>query len=210
MASKASDAGFKSIFASSFNASKYSDVTIYLGKSKIPFKSHRIVLGSRCPYFDDLLRSGFKEGITNEISFEKDSPHALWRVLCFIYTGDYSDEPPEVLVSEGDDLELLKHPRVFALADMFRMDELKALSCKRFKEQLQKHWISDTFPDCIREVYSTSNDLDCNTIRKAVVDVVVLHRHELIRKKQFQELIREVGDFAVDLVLEITEHSYES
>ena len=84
-----------------FNNSKYSDMTIYLGESKIPFASHRAILGMRCPYFDDVLHSGFKESITNEISFEKDSPHALWRVLHYIYTGDYSDEPSEILDSEG-------------------------------------------------------------------------------------------------------------
>jgi hypothetical protein len=76
-------------------------VTIYLGESKIPFAAHRIVLGNRSPYFDDLFQSGFKEGITREISFEKDSPHALWRVFQYIYTGDYSDEPSEALSSEG-------------------------------------------------------------------------------------------------------------
>ncbi|KAH9211156.1 hypothetical protein DL95DRAFT_412334 [Leptodontidium sp. 2 PMI_412] len=44
-------------------------------------QAHRQVLGTRSPYFDDALQSGFKEGITHEISFEKDSPHALWRAL---------------------------------------------------------------------------------------------------------------------------------
>lgn len=50
-------------------------------KSWNPFPAHRQVLGTRSPYFDDALQSGFKEGITHEISFEKDSPHALWRAL---------------------------------------------------------------------------------------------------------------------------------
>jgi hypothetical protein len=52
-------------------------VTIYLGESKIPFIAHRVVLGTRYPYFDDIFQSRFKEGIINEISFEKDSPYAL-------------------------------------------------------------------------------------------------------------------------------------
>jgi hypothetical protein len=34
-------------------------------------------------------------------SYEKDSPHALWRTLQYMYTGDYSDEPSETLDSEG-------------------------------------------------------------------------------------------------------------
>ncbi|PMD41730.1 POZ domain-containing protein [Hyaloscypha variabilis F] len=154
-------------FDSLFNNSKHSDVTIYLGESKIPFAAHRVVLGTRCPYFDDIFQSGFKEGIINEISFEKDSPHALWRVLCYIYTGNYSDGPSEASHSERDDLELFKHPRVFALADMFRIEELK-------------HWISDTFPDSIREVYSTSNNTDSDSIRNIVVGVVPSHKQDLL------------------------------
>ncbi|OXV09093.1 hypothetical protein Egran_03144 [Elaphomyces granulatus] len=191
-------------FDSLFNSSKYSDVTIYLGKSKIPFPAHRLVLGTRCPYLDDILQSGLKEDITTEISFTKDNSHALWRVLQYIYTGDYSDEPSETLDSEDDDLELLKHPRIFALSGIFRIDDLKELSCNKFEDQLEQHWISDTFPHCIREIYSTSNNTD---IRKIVVDAVASHSQDLVEKRSFQDLIREVGDFAVDLVLKMAEGS---
>ena len=77
------------------------------------------------------------------------------------------------------------------------MEDLKTLACKKFELQLQQHWISDTFVDCIREVYMTSRVSDAT--RKAVVRTVFLHK-ELVNKQPFQDLIREVGDFAVDLV----------
>ncbi|KAH9205214.1 hypothetical protein DL95DRAFT_528942 [Leptodontidium sp. 2 PMI_412] len=171
-------------FASLFNDTQYSDVTVYLGESKVPFAAHVVVLGTRCPYFDDMFRSGFKESTTKEISFEEDSPHALWRAFRYIYTGDYSDEPSETLTLESDDLELFKHLRVF-------------------ERQLEQHWISDTLPDCVREVYSTTNNVDSNGMRIAVVNAVAAHKEELVQKRPFQDLIREVGDFAVDLVLKI-------
>jgi len=76
-------------------------VTLYLGKSKISFLAHRVVLGICSPYFDDALTGGFKESEIHEFNVEKESPYALWRVLQFIYTGDYSDESSESLVSEG-------------------------------------------------------------------------------------------------------------
>jgi hypothetical protein len=102
----------------------------------------------------------------------------------------------------GDDPELLKHPREYALADMFRMEELKNFSCKKFKLQLRQHWITDAFLDCIRELYLTSTE--GSPIRKIVVDTVFSHRKELVQKRPFQEVIREVGDFAIDLVLKMT------
>jgi hypothetical protein len=171
------------------------------------------------------LQSKIKEGITHEFRFEENSPHALWRVLQYMYTGDYADEPPNLLYSEGmfpltisrrieisrlrqagDDLELLRHPRVYALANTFRMEDLKSLSHGKFKLQLQEHWISDTLVDCIREVYSISTDFGSFVIRDAVVEIASLHKKDLVQKRPFQELIREVGDFAVDLVLVIAKN----
>ncbi|KFY03482.1 hypothetical protein V490_00177 [Pseudogymnoascus sp. VKM F-3557] len=184
-------------FDSLFNNEKYSDVILLIGESKTIFLAHRLVLGIRSLYFDDALQSKFKEAVTNEFIFDKDSPHALWRVLQYIYTGDYADDSSQSLGSEGDDVELLRHPRVYALADMFRMEDLKTLVCKKFEAQLQQYWISDTFVECIREVYMTSRVSEAT--RKAVVRTVFLHK-ELVNKQPFQDLIREVGDFAVDLV----------
>ena len=99
----------------------------------------------------------------------------------------------------GDDLELLKHPRVFALADMFRMDDLKALAVRNLETQLQKHWISDTFPDCVREVYGNTAQGDA-AMRKIVVEVVKDHLGKLCSTTVFLDVIRETGDFAVDVV----------
>jgi len=96
---------------------------------------------------------------------------------------------------------------VFALADMLRIDELKLIACKKFERQLEQHWISDTLPDCIREVYSTTNDIDSNSMRIAVVNTVAFRKDVLVQKGPVQDLIREAGDFAVDLVLKIAGNS---
>ena len=62
-----------------------------------------------------------------------------------MYVGDYSDDPALDLIAEGeqdvkalekpefnnvtlDELELLKHPRVWSLADRFGIDVLKELA----------------------------------------------------------------------------------
>jgi hypothetical protein len=84
-----------------FYNEKYSDVTVYVGESKIPFPAHRLVLGICSPYFEDALKSKFEEGIAHEFEFRDDSPHALRRVLQYMYTGDYSDTPSESLTSQG-------------------------------------------------------------------------------------------------------------
>jgi hypothetical protein len=86
---------------------------------------------------------------------------------------------------------------------MFRMKDLKDLACEKFKLQLQEHWKSNTFPDCIREVYSTSKEVQAPGTRGLVVEIAALHRKELGQKRLFQDLIHGLGDFAVDLLLKI-------
>ena len=179
--------------------------------------AHRVVLGMQSPYFESAFNNGFKENETSEFHFDKDSAHALWRAFNFMYTGDYSDEPASALSGEEvqgakpverpnaphhvtvDELELLKHPRVFALADRFCMDHLKALACEKFSKQLAQLWISDTFPDCIREVYSTTIGSD-KQMRRAIIDVIKLHYKEICQKAAFAEIYCEIGEFTVDLV----------
>lgn len=79
------------------------------------------------------------------------------------------------------------------------MNDLKRLARKRFEEQLQQHWISDTFTDCIREVYETTEQTD-TAMRRATVEVARIHIKELYEEKCFQVLLWEIGDFAVDMV----------
>lgn len=92
---------------------------------------------------------------------------------------------------------------MFAIADMFQMDDLKTLARERFEKQLKQHWISDTFTDCIREVYETTQQTE-TAMRRMTVEMARIHIKELYPQKCFQALVREVGDFAVDMVGQIT------
>ncbi|RDL40791.1 Uncharacterized protein BP5553_00770 [Venustampulla echinocandica] len=185
-------------FGSLFNNKKYSDLTVYL--RDIPLPAHRLILGMRSPYLEDQLQPQ-KCGVIG-LRFDEDNPHALWRVFEYIYTGDYADEPAELLqlLLEDDDPELFRHLRVYALADAMQMEDLKSLSCKKFELQLKEHWMSDTFVDCIREVYSTSTGIGTAATRRVVVETASLQQNEFVQEPLFQDLVREVGDFAVDLI----------
>ena len=139
--------------------------------------------------------------------------------------GDYSDDPALDLIAEGeqdvkalekpefnnvtlDELELLKHPRVWSLADRFGIDGLKELACAKFRSQLQQLWTSDTLPDCIREVYRTTPENN-NQLRGAVMGVVKEHYKDLYQKASFQEVYCEVNEFTKDLVKLLVELSQD-
>lgn len=93
---------------------------------------------------------------------------------------------------------------MFALADMFRMGDLKALAIQNLKAQLQKHWISDIFPDSVQEVYG--NTPQQSALRDTVVEVAQTYLGELCSKSAFLDVIRETGDFAVDVVKGLARH----
>lgn len=102
-------------------------------------------------------------------------------------------------------MELLKHPRVFALADKFQVESLKVLALDNFKNQLQQHWISDTFADCIREVYKDKYNGD-RSMREAVIRVINDHASEVCHRATFREVVHDIGDFAVDVVTRLAGH----
>ena len=52
---------------------------------------------------------------------------------------------------------------------------------------------------CIRGVYETTQQTEIG-MKRAVVEVMRRHVDELYAEKAFRRLLREVGDFAVDLV----------
>lgn len=63
--------------------------------------------------------------------------------------------------------------------------------------------ITQTFPSvCSGRHVSYGGNTGSGT-RRVVVEEAALHRKELVQKRLFQDLIRELGDFAVDLVLKI-------
>ncbi|KAF2181195.1 hypothetical protein K469DRAFT_589870, partial [Zopfia rhizophila CBS 207.26] len=90
-----------------------------------------------------------------------------------------------------------KDLRVYALADMFFLEDLKALALEKFKRNLEELWMSDSFPECVREVYKSTYERD-RALRSVVVEVAATHAHDLGSKEIFKDLICEGGDFVVD------------
>ncbi|KAF2189908.1 hypothetical protein K469DRAFT_723743 [Zopfia rhizophila CBS 207.26] len=158
-----------------FNEEKYSDTTIII--HSITLHAHRLVLCLQSPYFTKALQVAFAEGSMRTIEFQEGSGIAHWRVFEYLYTGNYSDGLSSKDFEE--DPELCKDLRVYALADMFFLEDLKALALEKFKRNLGELWMSDSFLECVWEVAAT-------------------HAHDLGSKEIFKDLICEGEDFVVD------------
>jgi hypothetical protein len=104
-----------------------------------------------------------------------------------------------LLISIEDDHPSLKHPRVYALADMLDTPDLKALATKKLQIQL-KNWVAADFPAMVRELYFTTNKQD-KKIRSALVSVAKDHIDELLEVEKFKEVIEEFGEFSAALLV---------
>ncbi|OAQ69694.1 BTB/POZ fold domain-containing protein [Pochonia chlamydosporia 170] len=180
----------------SFDNATNADVKIFLRGLELP--AHGIVLCAQSKYFETALNSRMKEADTREFKYSEGSIHAYWRTFEYMYKGEYSEELVAKLDALDDD-ELSKHVRVYQLADYFGVQTLKDYSLGKLRLKVQELWVSETFVDCIRDVYQSTIDPDCE-MRKIVVDTAWSHFKSLWGKKPFRELVREGGDFAVDLM----------
>lgn len=87
---------------------------------------------------------------------------------------------------------------MYFLADSLFLVDLQDLALDKFVDTLSKLWMSEGLVDCITEVYN--NTPDDSALRTAVVEIVVKHRKDLLRKPAYEALLSNGGDFAVDLV----------
>jgi hypothetical protein len=75
-----------------FNDTKYSDATVHIHDVKLPV--HKSVICIQSAYFEKAFQDVFIEGSSGVLTFNDGSGAAYWRVFEYLYTGDYSDDPP--------------------------------------------------------------------------------------------------------------------
>ncbi|QYT01610.1 BTB domain-containing protein [Trichoderma simmonsii] len=143
-----------------------------------------------------------KEGIERKFEFSEGSMHAHWRMFEYIYRGEYTLDPAMPLDSIADDEDLLKDIRVYQLADYFQIESLKNYAFQNFKTRIQALWVSENLIDCIREVYELPSNVSYE-MRIVVAKIARKHLVDLWDKKTFRNLIREGGQFVIDIMKDI-------
>lgn len=96
----------------------------------------------------------------------------------------------------------MKDVRVFQLADYFQIENLKNYAFQNFKTRIKKLWIAENFVDCIRDVYGIPSNVSY-ALRFEIAKIALKHLGDLWDKKVFRTLIREGGDFVIDILKDI-------
>lgn len=94
---------------------------------------------------------------------------------------------------------------MYALADMYFVEDFKLLSEAKFRQKLRKVEVGEEFAECVREVYATTSERD-KTMRSAVVEADVSRRSAMTGSGK--DLIHDGGDFVVDYVEALKKYTY--
>ncbi|RYP28179.1 hypothetical protein DL767_007327 [Monosporascus sp. MG133] len=93
----------------------FSDVEVRCGDKS--WKLHKLILSSRCAWFDKALNGKFMEASSGVVTIEDFAPDKVYPMIQFIYTG-------KLPCSDPDDMQFLPLVSLYELGDYFLLPEL--------------------------------------------------------------------------------------
>ncbi|RKK85374.1 hypothetical protein BFJ69_g1519 [Fusarium oxysporum] len=186
-------------------------VTLLIGSGDQSILSAHQGLLTQSPYFKDICDSFVEDGSPRQIELPEHDIETVGSFLEYLYTGEYfpkklpgqrvleSDPSIPSVDNSGD--QLLKHARIYTLAEKFGVAGLKTLSSSKI------HCVNSTAKGEItyaRYVYAyTSND--DTTIRAPVASFWATRSHTLRAEaeEEFKALCLEHPQFGYDVLTRV-------
>ncbi|RYP72574.1 hypothetical protein DL770_007954 [Monosporascus sp. CRB-9-2] len=105
----------------------HSDVEVRCGDKS--WKLHKLILSSRCAWFDKALNGKFMEASSGVVTIENFKPDRVYPMIQFIYTG-------KLPCSGADDMQFLPLIYLYELGDYFLLPELCEVTLVQLKAKL--------------------------------------------------------------------------
>lgn len=185
--------------------------------NKAILNAHQALL-VRSPFFNDACAQFGSDTPVKSVDLSEESLDAVGCFLEYLYTGEYFPQKvagqrglakdPSVpdLDQTGD--QLLKHARVYTLANKFGIDALKALALSKI------HCVNSTAKGEIayaRYVYASTPQED-DTIRKPVA-AFWAHRSHVLRAEaedEFRQMCLEYPQFGFDVLTRVLDEKLKN
>ncbi|KAG6000871.1 hypothetical protein E4U43_001476 [Claviceps pusilla] len=185
-------------------------VTLVIGQddSQSLLTAHQALL-QKSPYFKDICRQFVDDGSPRQIELLSEDPTAVGSFLEYLYTGEYFprkipgqrvlEEDPEMPKVDDSGIHLLRHARVYTLAEKYGVPELKKLSSSKI------HCIDSTAKGEIayaRYVYAHTDD---NKVRAPIASFWATRSHTLRAdaEDEFKSLCLEYPQFGYDVLTRV-------
>jgi hypothetical protein len=186
-------------------------VTLLIGSSDQSILSAHQGLLMQSPYFKDICDHFVEDGSPRQIELPEYDIDTVGSFLEYLYTGEYfpkklpnqrvlETDPAIPSVDDSGD-QLLKHARIYTLAEKFGVDGLKTLSSSKI------HCVNSTAKGEIayaRYVYAFTNNDDV-TIRAPVASFWATRSHTLRSEAEaeFKALCLEHPQFGYDVLTRV-------
>ncbi|KAK7921500.1 hypothetical protein PG985_009522, partial [Apiospora marii] len=200
-----------------YRTGEYSDLIISCGGTD--YRVHRSIICPRSHFFAAACRNGFKEARTGKIILSDDDAQAVDLTVYYFYHLNYDPshprEQPRNIVDNKDTgqtgasedpprkyppgSDLVTHTKVYALAEKYLINGLKALALRKFNEAAAAHWACDEFLEAAQVAYESTVETD-RGMRDAVVQTFYIHP-ELLDKEEVQGLFMMLPLLSYDLMM---------
>ncbi|KAI1661823.1 hypothetical protein F4813DRAFT_174351 [Daldinia decipiens] len=180
------------------------------GETETILAAHQALL-TQSPFFSDACAAFTDDGSPRQIELATEELDAVGCFLEFLYTGDYFprklpgqrllEQDPSIPTVDETGEQLLKHARVYTLAEKFGMDKLKSLASSKI------HCVNSTAKGEItyaRYIYQYTNKED-TTVRAPVANFWATRSHTLRAEAEdeFRSLCLEFPQFGYDVLTRV-------
>ncbi|WYZ41002.1 hypothetical protein EsH8_IV_001343 [Colletotrichum jinshuiense] len=194
----------------SFLSSPVVTLLVGQGETETILTAHQALL-VQSPYFKEACAQFSDDGSPRQIELVGEEIDAVGCFLEFLYTGDYFprkvagtrtlETDPSTPDVDTDGTQLLKHARVYTLAEKFGMPGLRSLASSKI------HCVNSTAKGEIayaRYVYAYTNN-DDSTIRAPVASFWATRSHTLRAEaeEEFRSLCLEYPQFGYDVLTRV-------
>ncbi|KAH6606946.1 hypothetical protein Trco_006099 [Trichoderma cornu-damae] len=186
-------------------------VTLLVGKDEPTLLTAHQAFLVRSPYFEEICKKFADDGSPRHIELPDEDLGAVGCFLEFLYTGEYFprklsgqrslESDPSVPAIDDSGIQLLKHARIYTLAQRWGVSALQTLSSSKI------HCINSTVKGEIeyaRYVYANTA-LDDTTIRAPVANFWATRSHTLRSEaeEEFKSLCLEFPQFGFDILTRV-------
>ncbi|KAI0115426.1 hypothetical protein F4814DRAFT_322059 [Daldinia grandis] len=180
------------------------------GETETILSAHQALL-TQSSFFSDACAAFTDDGSPRQIELATEELDAVGCFLEFLYTGDYFprklpgqrllEQDPSIPTVDETGEQLLKHARVYTLAEKFGMDKLKSLASSKI------HCVNSTAKGEItyaRYIYQYTNKED-TTVRAPVANFWATRSHTLRAEaeEEFRSLCLEFPQFGYDVLTRV-------
>ncbi len=141
------------------------------------------------------------------IELEGNEPDVVEQLLRFMYFGDYSDgrdtastlDTASVAFTIETQGPILMNARVYAIAEQYDVQPLKARAKDKYEEVVRVNWDPSAFLASVELLYRHTPESD-RLLRDVIITATREHASELIYREDFATLCVENGDIAFDIL----------